>query len=567
MTAAHDKRMASGPWAILLGLVTVGFGVLAIASPLVSRTAVLVALVAGALAAGLLLLLTRSGRPWQVAGGIWLVAGVVMAFWPDHSFPALSTLVGIGLLGSGSARLVELFPARPRLWGALLASGAIALVGIGTIVWANVTIAFATTVLGIHLLTLGAQYLLDHGTQPAHHKWGILRTVGAGALTLLVIAALVIGGRFAAGIPEPDSFYDPPADLPAEPGVLLRAEPFTQAIPEGTEAWRILYTTTRDDQTPAVASGVVMVPATRSADPLPVITWAHGTSGFAEGCAPSILPDTYNSKELYLIEQAVTQKGWAVVATDYVGLGTRGPHPYLVGDQEARSVLDATRAARQLEELSLQDETVVWGHSQGGHSALWTGQIAESYASDAGVIAVAALAPASNLPALVNSLETLSVGSMLGAYVLEAYSQIYPDVNYDDVVTPRSQVLVEEIAYRCLHEPAITVSLVSALILGADIYNGDPMNGPMGPHLRANVPLAPIEVPLLIAQGLADQVIAPPSQDQYVQERCAMGTALDYRTYPGLDHMPLVEVGSQAVPDVLQWTQDRWDGKSATNTC
>jgi hypothetical protein len=136
------------------------------------------------------------------------------------------------------------------------------------------------------------------------------------------------------------------------------------------------------------------------------------------------------------------------------------------------------------------------------------------------------MAPAANLPALVDSLETLSIGSLFGAYVLEAYSQIYPEVTYDDVVTPRSQVLVKEIAYRCLHEPSILVSTGSALLLGADIYAGNPLNGPMGPYLEQNVPRGPIDVPLFIGQGLADQLIRPDAQASYVQERCAMETEL-----------------------------------------
>ena len=46
-----------------------------------------------------------------------------------------------------------------------------------------------------------------------------------------------------------------------------------------------------------------------------------------------------------------------------------------------------------------------------------------------------------------------------------------------------------------------------------------------------------------------------------------METELEYHTYAGLEHMPLVEQGSQLVPDLIQWTQDRWDGVEAISTC
>ncbi len=206
-------------------------------------------------------LASRSGRPWQVVGGVWLVVGIAAAFWSDHPFSILSRLVGIGLLGSGAICLLLDLRHKPRPWGPILVNIALTVAGIALIVWAEVSILAATLALGIYLLT--ARHLLPAepppasgiprlgkiahrrrwcvdraGSRPARHRW-------------------VAPGR----IPEPDDFYDPPADLPAEPGQLLRAEPFTGSIPEGAQAWRILYTTTRDEGIPAVASGVVMVPS------------------------------------------------------------------------------------------------------------------------------------------------------------------------------------------------------------------------------------------------------------------------------------------------------------------
>jgi hypothetical protein len=55
----------------------------------------------------------------------------------------------------------------------------------------------------------------------------------------------------------------------------------------------------------------------------------------------------------------VLDDGWALVATDYVGLGTESPHPYLIGQGEGRSVLDAVRAARLIDEADLSDQTVL----------------------------------------------------------------------------------------------------------------------------------------------------------------------------------------------------------------
>ena len=41
--------------------------------------------------------------------------------------------------------------------------------------------------------------------------------------------------------------------------------------------------------------------------------------------------------------------GYAVAATDYLGLGTPGPKTYLIGDQEAADVVNSVRALRNFE--------------------------------------------------------------------------------------------------------------------------------------------------------------------------------------------------------------------------
>ena len=71
----------------------------------------------------------------------------------------------------------------------------------------------------------------------------------------------------------------------------------------------------------------------------------------------------------------------------------RHASPIWSGTGEARSSLDAIRAADQLEGLRLSSDVVVWGHSQGGHAALWTEQVAADYAPELAIHGTAALAP------------------------------------------------------------------------------------------------------------------------------------------------------------------------------
>lgn len=84
------------------------------------------------------------------------------------------------------------------------------------------------------------------------------------------------------------------------------------------------------------------------------------------------------------------KRGYAVVAPDYPGLGTPGPHPYLVGESEGHAVLDAVRAARNAPEAHAGQRFAVWGHSQGGHATLFAGLLAQSYAPELQLVGVAA---------------------------------------------------------------------------------------------------------------------------------------------------------------------------------
>jgi hypothetical protein len=58
-----------------------------------------------------------------------------------------------------------------------------------------------------------------------------------------------------------------------------------------------LYTT-RDANTPAVASGIVLASTHLPAGPRPIIAWAHGTTGYAPRCAPSLATDPFTAGAL-----------------------------------------------------------------------------------------------------------------------------------------------------------------------------------------------------------------------------------------------------------------------------
>jgi alpha-beta hydrolase superfamily lysophospholipase len=86
-------------------------------------------------------------------------------------------------------------------------------------------------------------------------------------------------------------------------------------------------------------------------------------------------------------------------------------------------------------------------------------------------------------------------------------------------------------------------------------------------RLAQNIPLGAIDAPLLLAQGESDSLVLPEVQANFVAARCAAGHELDYRTYAGLDHVPLVQPTSPLIPELMQWTADRFAGGTPTSNC
>src|SRR5262249_23545287 len=135
-------------------------------------------------------------------------------------------------------------------------------------------------------------------------------------------------------------------------------------------------------------------PTDPPAGPRPVIAWEHGTTGLLQKCMPSLV--SAPTEGIPALDR-IAKAGWVVVATDYSFAEKGGPHPYLIGEGEARATLDSVRAGGQMSELSLDKRMVVWGYSQGGHAALWTGIIGPRYAPELEIVGIVAIAPAANI--------------------------------------------------------------------------------------------------------------------------------------------------------------------------
>ena len=362
----------------------------------------------------------------------------------------------------------------------------------------------------------------------------------------------------------PDAFYDPPPDVLQTPGALLRSESLKDVIlPAGVRGWRILYATTVDDKTPATAVATVFAPADPTASPLPVIAWEHGTTGLLQKCMPSLLSAA--SKGIPERDRIV-MAGWVVVATDYSFVEKGGPHPYLIGEGEARAALDSVRAARQIPGLMLDKRMVVWGHSQGGHAALWSGIIGPRYAPDLELRGVAAIAPATNIKNILAM--NVEVDKMFGPYLALSYSRFYPDITFEQAVRPEALDAARQIVNLCDFLPREDQERMAAL---AATFEGPSLaissNKTLQARLEQNTPDRAIQASLVIAQGLLDEVVPPSATGAYVEERCAAGQQLEYWTFAGRDHLTIIQPGTPLEDPLIRWTKARFGNEPQPTGC
>jgi uncharacterized membrane protein HdeD (DUF308 family)/alpha-beta hydrolase superfamily lysophospholipase len=576
MTVSIVMRRRIPRWlSLVVGIASVVIGAVLTLRPFTSLS-VLVALVAAILIlTGTSDFIEADASPFprlaQIAGAAWIVVGIVVLAWPGITVSVLAFLVGLSMLGGGILKILDGVRDRTDHRVLAIVSGIASLIfGVLALSWPDATVLVIAIVFGARTVLFGfsqiGHALRREPTGGAAHQPGPVRR---GARLVRPIIALVVALALLSlsallhrDSPVVTAFYDTPNHLPAQPGVLLRSEPMTQGVPSDARAERILYTTTKLDGTIVAASGTVVL-ANSAETKRPVLLWTHGTTGVARQCAPSLAAKPF--AQVPALDQ-VMHNGWVVVAPDYPGLGTVGAEPYLIGIPEAESSLDAVRAARQLPGLNLGPQTIVWGHSQGGGSALWVGIEAKHYAPDVPLTAVAAFAPASDLTGLASVLQKSALGMLFGSYVVNAYSQTYSDVSFDHYVRATARPIVDEALARCATEKTTIVS-VAELLSGQSVFDASPASGALAVRLKENIPSAPSSLPTFIGQGLADTIILPPVQDSFVKELCGEGQTVEYKTYAGRGHLTVVAEGSPLLPDVLAWTQDRFAGKPAPSTC
>jgi acetyl esterase/lipase len=290
----------------------------------------------------------------------------------------------------------------------------------------------------------------------------------------------------------------------------------------------------------------------------------HPASGVVPRCAPS--EALFDFQQIQGLRDML-EHGFIVAATDYPGLGTAEPHPHLIRVSEARAVLDSVRAARQLPAAHASARFAVWGHSQGGQAALFTGMIAAHYAPELRLVAVAAAAPATALAALMRADPATPGGKNLTAMTLWAWSRIY-DAPLAKVVTSEAVLVIDRLADECIESVYdLYVRGRTGRLLGNGFLTvGDlAATEPRSRLAALNTPgTLPPFIPVFIAQSTSDPIVPPHITRDYVRRLCAAGSRVTLDEMPGVGHGFAAMHSTRTAVD---WIADRFALRPMANYC
>jgi Secretory lipase len=394
---------------------------------------------------------------------------------------------------------------------------------------------------------------------------------------------------------EYQEFYTPPDPLPpGAPGDLIRTEPSRLVLePSGqlgmimADATRIMYRSTDVHGNPMAVTGTYFEPFNDwpGGGPRPLLVYGPGTQGQGDQCAPSrqfnqgihwrpYLDLAFNYEELFV--STMVARGFAIVMTDYQGLGTPGLHTYVNRVAQGDAMLDAARAAKKLPGTSLNPDgpLAFWGYSQGGGAAASAAELASRYAPELNVVGTYAGAP----PADLKELFPYADGSVLvGAvgYALNSVMTAYPE-HADEIrskLTPRGEDFLFKVADQCVAE-----TLAKFMFRHLQPYfnedikqlvNEEPFSSLFDEQKLGR--LKP-NAPVMILSNRYDPLVPWTGANQLGRDWCAQGADVQFWTNeepPFLNKaivnhaLPMLVDGERA----MGWIADRFNGLPTTPNC
>jgi len=428
------------------------------------------------------------------------------------------------------------------------------------------------------------------------------------AIPRLATAALILATSWAlearAEVALPP-FYAAASALRAEGrlGQVLKRERVNTRIP-GATAWRIAYVSSDAVGRKTLSTALVVAPLGRPPKGgRPVVAWAHGTTGTAQNCGPSQVPDPAQPLNQYFLVggnswtdyglpavEALVREGYVVVGTDYQGLGAGGKHQYAVAVTNGQDAINSVRAVASMPETGAGKRAIVYGWSQGGGATIAAASLGDYIAGKGtaadgvefvGFVAmapddIAAVAPKGKLDAATAEKAVAELGASFSdnvfnfthfAMTIWATQASFPGLALTDVFTDEGARVVDAVfSAKCMHPAADTMSYAYGKEYRS-LLRATPANPVAWVEalVRGSVPPVKPVAPVVIYWGARDVTVPPVMGLLYREQMCKLGANVTRVQLPGeTDHFG---TPGKAEPLYLPWMKDRLAGKPAADGC
>jgi pimeloyl-ACP methyl ester carboxylesterase len=295
-----------------------------------------------------------------------------------------------------------------------------------------------------------------------------------------------------------------------------------------------MYASTDVQGKPVAVTGSVLVPSSpwRGPGSRPLVTYAVGTQGLADRCAPSRQLAAGSEYEGAFLS-GLLARGYAVAVTDYEGLGTPGVHTYMARRSQAAAVLDIVRAARQLpgSGVPAAGPVAVAGYSQGGGAAAAAVELAPAYAPELTLVGAVAGAVPADLAAVGESLD----GGPYASFALYAVAGLATahDVDLDALLNEEGRERVRRVEGECVGDSIPQDAFVRSSTLTRDgrplaaYFDEEPWRSVLADNvIGERRPAAPV----LVTHSLADDVIPYAVGLDLARRWCGLGARVRFAT-------------------------------------
>ncbi|AXB46450.1 lipase [Amycolatopsis albispora] len=395
----------------------------------------------------------------------------------------------------------------------------------------------------------------------------------ATALSAITLTGLV---SFAAAPATAESFYDPPSPLPAgDNGDIIKHEPAdffidpVKLIRAPAEVRRIMYRSRDTHGEPIAVTGTVLTPhqAWTGGGDRPIIGYAAGTQGVGDNCAPSRAMAAGMEYEGPFIS-GLLLRGYAVVVTDYEGLGTPGMHTYANRESQAHTVLDSIRAAQRLDAANLPDAgpVAIAGYSQGGGASAAAAELQPSYAPELKLKGAYAGAVPADLARVARNLDGAYAAGFLG-YALLSMDEAYPELNIRGVLNDKGNKMLDQVATQCTVEAIAAHAFTRSTALTkdgrplADYLDEEPYASRLAEQKIGERKPA---VPMLVVHSTLDDIVPYAQGRDMAREWCGQGAKVQFSSSVVPTH---VGGAIRAFPEAFLWLEGRFGGKPAPANC